>query len=52
MLAAPILAAALATDCRWLVTFNIRDYRPGDGIAVVTPGDFMKQLREHLLSLA
>lgn len=49
---APILAAALATRCRWLVTFNIRDYRPDERIAVVTPGDFVKQLREHLTSLA
>lgn len=49
---APILVAAIASHCRWLVTFSIRDYRPGDQIAVVTPGDFVKQFREHLLSLA
>ena len=49
---APVLAAALASGCRWLVTFNIRDYRPDDRIVGLAPGDFVKQLRERLLSLA
>ena len=44
---APILAAALAADCRWLVTFNLRDYRT-DAIRVVEPGTFLEALRAQL----
>lgn len=44
---APILAAALAGGCRWLVTFNIRDYRT-DRIPVAEPGAFLEALRGQL----
>jgi hypothetical protein len=33
---APILAAAIAGTCAWLVTFNLRDYR-SDRVRVATP---------------
>ena len=49
---APILAAAMATDCTWLLTFNLRDYRPGDRIRVAEPGTFLASLRASLTSLA
>lgn len=49
---APILAAALATGCAWLLTFNVRDYRAGDRIAVAEPGEFLTALRGSLTSLA
>lgn len=45
----PILVAALREGCPWLVTFNVRDYRPGDpAITVLSPGDFVQEIR-HLL---
>jgi len=47
---APILAAALAGACAWLVTFNVRDYR-SDRIRVATPGDFVAALRAELVHL-
>lgn len=47
---APILAAALAAGCGWLVTFNVRDYRT-DRIRVSNPGDFLEALRGELLWL-
>lgn len=46
---APILAAALAGDCRWLVTFNVRDYRT-DLIRVSEPGPFLEDLRAQLVA--
>lgn len=49
---APILAAALATDCPWLLTFNVRDYRSGDRIRVAEPGEFICALRDRLARLA
>lgn len=49
---APILAAAMATDCAWLLTFNLRDYRAGDRIRVAEPGTFLASLRASLTSLA
>ena len=49
---APILAAALASDCPWLLTFNVRDYRVGDRIRVAEPGKFLAALRASLSSLA
>jgi hypothetical protein len=37
----PILVAALREDCPWLVSFNLRHYRPGvPAITVLRPGDF------------
>lgn len=48
----PILAAALASDCAWLLTFNLRDYRAGDATRVSEPGDFVAALRSRLTALA
>lgn len=46
---APILAAALASDCRTLVTFNGRDFRPpSDRLTVQTPGACLSQIRARL----
>ncbi|CAN5602226.1 hypothetical protein BH23CHL7_BH23CHL7_12040 [soil metagenome] len=42
---APILAGALATDCSWLVTFNVRHYHRGQELQVGTPGEFINRLR-------
>ena len=47
---APILAAAIAGGCAWLVTFNVRDYR-SDRIRVATPGVLVAALRTELLRL-
>ncbi|MGI8828691.1 MAG: PIN domain-containing protein, partial [Candidatus Limnocylindria bacterium] len=44
---APILAAAIAGRCRWLVTFNVRDYRT-DQLRVSLPGPFLQELRAML----
>jgi predicted nucleic acid-binding protein len=44
---APILAAAVAGDCKWLVTFNVRDYRT-ERIKVSEPGAFLEALRAIL----
>ncbi|MEX0629311.1 MAG: PIN domain-containing protein [Chloroflexota bacterium] len=48
----PILAAALATECAWLLTFNVRDHRAGDRIRVSEPGAFVAALRDRLSGLA
>lgn len=48
----PILASALQNGCPWLVSFNIRHYRPGHPeIAVLTPGDFLMRVRNLLARL-
>ncbi len=48
----PILVAALQAQCAWLVTFNVRHYRPGHPeITVLRPGDFVQQVRELLAYL-
>jgi len=47
---APILAAALAAGCRWLVTFNVRDYRTAR-IRISEPGPFVEALRAELVAL-
>ncbi len=48
----PILVAALQTKCPWLVTFNVRHYRPGHpDVRVVRPGEFIRQIREVLAHL-
>jgi predicted nucleic acid-binding protein len=45
----PILVAALKHDCRFLQTFNIRDYSPAtDEIQVQRPGDFITTVRTVL----
>jgi predicted nucleic acid-binding protein len=49
----PTLAAAIEERCEWLVTFNIRHFRPkGEGIRVATPGEFVEALRALLEALA
>jgi predicted nucleic acid-binding protein len=41
------LAAAVVYDCKYLVTYNVDDYRPGhEGVEVVRPGVLVQQLRE------
>jgi predicted nucleic acid-binding protein len=48
----PILTAALACGCPWLVTFNLRHYRPGHpDVAVLPPGDFLLRVRDLLAHL-
>ncbi len=48
----PILVAALQAQCPWLVTFNVRHYRPGHpDVRVVRPGEFIRQIREVLAHL-
>lgn len=47
-----ILAAALSNGCQYLVTFNVRHYRPSASIiAVLCPGEFLLRLREQLSTL-
>lgn len=49
----PILVAALKHGCRFLLTFNIRDYSPAtDEIQVQSPGDFIATVRALLARLA
>jgi hypothetical protein len=47
---APILAAAVAAGCRWLITFNLRDYRTSR-LRVSTPGPFIEALRTALVEV-
>lgn len=48
----PILVAALREGCPWLVTFNLRHYRPGDPrVTVLRPGDFLLRVRDLLARL-
>ena len=39
-----ILELAVAADCRYIVTHNVRDFRGSEkwGIAAITPSDFLK----------
>jgi predicted nucleic acid-binding protein len=49
----PILAAAVAAGCEWLVTFNVKDFYPRSGnIRVVRPGEFIATLRRLLEEMA
>jgi predicted nucleic acid-binding protein len=49
----PILVAALKHGCRFLLTFNIRDYSPATNeIQVQRPGDFIATVRILLAQLA
>lgn len=46
----PILVAAVQHDCPWLVSFNVRHYRPGHpDVTVLQPGEFVQRVR-YLLS--
>ena len=48
----PILVAALRGKCSWLVTFNVRHYRPGHpDVDVLPPGDFVLRVRGLLAAL-
>lgn len=48
----PILVAAVRAGCPWLVTFNVRHYRPGHpDVAVMPPGDFLLRVRDTLARL-
>jgi hypothetical protein len=49
----PILGAAIREQCSYLVTFNVRHYRPGtEAVRVEKPGDLVIRVREHLARLA
>jgi len=49
----PILVAAALAGCPWLVTFNVRHYRPGHStVKVVTPGEFVMHVRDTLVHLS
>ena len=49
----PILVAALRERCPWLVTFNVRHYRPGHPeVTVLRPGDLILRVRDLLAGLA
>lgn len=46
----PILAATVLNGCPWLVSFNVRHYRPGHpDVSVLPPGEFIRRVR-YLLS--
>ncbi len=48
----PILVAALLSDCRYLLTFNLRHYHPpASEITVQRPGDFLVTVRALLTKL-
>ena len=48
----PILVAAMRERCPWLVTFNIRHFRPGHAaITVLRPGEFVLHVRDLLAHL-
>lgn len=48
----PILAAAVNAQCRYLLTFNTRDYQPGmKDILVLRPGEFLQEIRMKLADL-
>lgn len=48
----PILVAALQAGCPWLVTFNLRHYRPGHpNVMALSPGDFLLRVRDLLAQM-
>lgn len=48
----PIFAAAMREGCPWLVTFNVRHFRPGHpSVQVLRPGDLVLRVRGLLASL-
>jgi hypothetical protein len=48
----PILVAAHQASCPWLVSFNIRHYRPGHSdVLVLPPGDLLSRVRDLLAKL-
>jgi predicted nucleic acid-binding protein len=47
-----ILIAAVREGCPWLVTFNVRDFKPGHpDVTVLRPGDFVMRVRDLLTHL-
>jgi len=48
----PIMVAAVREECSWLVTFNVRHFRPGHAdVIVLRPGDFVQRVRGLLAAL-
>lgn len=48
----PILVAAAREGCRWLVSHNVRHFRPGcAGVEVLRPGAFILAVRDVLSRL-
>ena len=48
----PILVAAAREGCPWLVTFNVRHFRPGHpNVQVLRPGDLVLRIRSILAGL-
>jgi len=48
----PILVAAVFAGCPWLVSFNVRHFRPGHpAVQVVQPGELILRVRERLSGL-
>jgi hypothetical protein len=48
----PIFVTAIREDCPWLITFNTRDYQPGDpAVTVLQPGAFVREVRYLLARL-
>ncbi len=50
---APILAAAVREECRWLITFNVRHYQPDHpSVTGTRPGAFVQHVRSLLAYLS
>lgn len=48
----PILVTAVREECSWLVTFNVRHFRPGHpDVLILQPGDFVQRVRGLLAAL-
>lgn len=48
-----ILVAAIREQCSWLVTFNVRHFRPGYAtVTVLSPGEFIVRVRNALGNLS
>jgi hypothetical protein len=48
----PVLVTAAREGCPWLVTFNVRHFRPGHpDVTVLRPGDLVLRVRELLAAL-
>jgi hypothetical protein len=49
----PMLVAAVREGCPWLLTFNVRDYKPGHpDVTILKPGEFVLRARDLLNHLA
>ena len=49
----PILVTAVREGCPWLVTFNVRHFRPGHpAVQALTPGDLIQRVRAMLAGLS